>query len=43
MPAGSKWKVYIPQEMAYGEREAGAVIKPYSTLVFIIDLVSVGK
>ena len=43
MPAGSKWKVYIPQDMAYGEREAGAVIKPYSTLVFIIDLVSVGK
>lgn len=43
MPAGSKWKVYIPQEMAYGEREAGAVIKPYSTLIFIIDLVSVGK
>ena len=43
MPAGSKWKVYIPQEMAYGELEAGAVIKPCSTLVFIIDLVSVGK
>ena len=43
MPVGSKWKVYIPQEMAYGEREAGAVIKPYSTLVFVIDLVSVGK
>lgn len=43
MPAGSKWKVYIPQELAYGEREAGDKIKPYSVLVFVIDLVSVGK
>lgn len=43
MPAGSKWKVYIPQEMAYGEREAGDKIKPFSTLVFVIDLVSVDK
>ena len=43
MPAGSKWKVYIPQELAYGEREAGDKIKPFSTLVFVIDLVSVGK
>lgn len=41
MPAGSKWKVYIPQDMAYGEREAGAKIKPFSALVFVIDLVSV--
>ncbi len=41
MPAGSKWKVYIPQDMAYGEREAGDKIKPYSALVFVIDLVSV--
>ncbi len=41
MPAGSKWKVYIPQEMAYGSRAAGATIKPYSALVFVIDLVSV--
>lgn len=41
MPAGSKWKVYIPQEMAYGDREAGAKIKPFSALVFEIELVSV--
>lgn len=41
MPVGSKWKVYIPQEMAYGEREAGDKIKPFSTLVFIIDLVGI--
>lgn len=43
MPAGSRWKVYIPQEKAYGEREAGDKIKPFSALVFDIDLVSVGK
>ena len=43
MPAGSKWKVYIPQDLAYGEREAGDKIKPFSTLVFVIDLVSVDK
>lgn len=41
MPVGSKWKVYIPQEMAYGEREAGDKIKPFSALVFIIDLVGI--
>ena len=41
MPVGSKWKVYIPQEMAYGEREAGDKIKPFSTLVFVIDLVGI--
>ena len=41
MPAGSKWKVYIPQDMAYGEREAGDKIKPFSALIFTIDLVSV--
>lgn len=41
MPVGSKWKVYIPQEMAYGEREAGDKIKPFSTLVFTIDLVGI--
>ena len=33
MPAGSVWEVYIPQNLAYGEREAGE-IKPFSTLIF---------
>ena len=41
MPVGSKWKVYIPQEKAYGEREAGDKSKPFSTLVFVIDLVGI--
>lgn len=40
MPAGSVWEVYIPQELAYGEREQGQ-IKPYSPLVFKIELVKV--
>ena len=40
MPAGSVWEVYIPQELAYGEREQGQ-IKPYSPLVFKIELIKV--
>lgn len=37
MPVGSKWELYIPQELAYGERQAGQ-IKPYSTLIFTVEL-----
>ena len=40
MPAGSVWEVYIPQELAYGEREQG-IIKPFSVLVFKIELLEV--
>ena len=40
MPVGSKWKVYIPQEKAYGNREAGD-IKPYSCLIFDIELLGI--
>ena len=42
MPVGSKWEVYIPQELAYGSRAAGQ-IKPYSTLIFTIELVGIGE
>ncbi len=42
MPEGSVWEVYIPQELAYKERQAGN-IKPFSTLIFKIELVKVGK
>ena len=38
MPVGSKWEVYVPWELAYGERGAGAGIPPYSTLVFTLEL-----
>ncbi|MEE3384277.1 MAG: FKBP-type peptidyl-prolyl cis-trans isomerase [Prevotella sp.] len=41
MPVGSVWEVCIPQEQAYGAREAGK-IKPFSALVFKIELVSLG-
>lgn len=37
MPAGSKWEVYIPQELGYGAQDMGQ-IKPYSTLIFTIEV-----
>ena len=42
MPVGSKWELYIPQELAYGSREAGN-IKPFSTLIFEVELLSIEK
>ena len=42
MPVGSVWEVYIPQDLAYGEREQGQ-IKPFSVLIFKIELVSLGE
>ena len=42
MPVGSTWEVYIPSEQAYGEREAGQ-IKPFSTLIFKIELLDIVK
>ena len=41
MPAGSVWEVFIPQELAYGERQQGADIKPFSMLIFKIELLEV--
>ncbi len=41
MPVGSVWEVYIPQDRAYGEREQRD-IKPFSALIFKIELVSLG-
>ena len=40
MPVGSVWEVYIPQDMAYGERQAGQ-IKPFSALTFKIELLGI--
>ena len=42
MPVGSTWEVYIPADQAYGEREAGS-IKPFSTLIFKIELLEIVK
>ena len=41
MPAGSEWEVYSPQELAYGEREQGKDIKPFSALIFKLELLEV--
>jgi FKBP-type peptidyl-prolyl cis-trans isomerase len=41
MPVGSKWQVFIPSNLAYGERGAGNVIAPNSMLVFEIELVGI--
>jgi FKBP-type peptidyl-prolyl cis-trans isomerase FklB len=41
MPVGSKWQVFVPPTLAYGERGAGNVIGPNSTLIFEIELVSI--
>lgn len=41
MPVGSKWRVYIPYQLAYGDKPAGPHIQPYSTLIFEIDLLGI--
>lgn len=41
MPVGSKWRLYVPYELAYGERGAGGAIGPYSTLVFDVELLDI--
>lgn len=41
MPVGSKWELYIPCDLAYGSRETGGQIKPFSTLIFEIELVGI--
>ena len=43
MPVGSKWELYIPQELAYGARESGNQIKPFSTLIFEVELLGIEK
>jgi len=42
MPVGSKWRLFIPSDLAYGDRDTGD-IKPYSTLIFDVELVEIVK
>jgi FKBP-type peptidyl-prolyl cis-trans isomerase FklB len=41
MQEGAKWQLYIPSDLAYGERGAGRDIGPYSTLIFEVELISI--
>jgi FKBP-type peptidyl-prolyl cis-trans isomerase FklB len=41
MPVGSKWKLFIPSDLAYGDRQAGQLIAPGSTLVFDVELLDI--
>ena len=43
MPVGSKWIIYIPQNLAYGDGNSAGQIKPYSTLIFTIELLGIEK
>src|SRR5450631_3026313 len=43
MPVGSKWQLFIPPDMAYGDRGAGGDIGPGETLIFEVELISIGE
>lgn len=43
MPVGSKWKIYLPSDLAYGERGGGLTIGPNSTLIFEVELLEIVK
>jgi FKBP-type peptidyl-prolyl cis-trans isomerase FklB len=41
MPVGAKWRLFIPHDLAYGERGAGAAIPPYSALILDVELLEI--
>lgn len=41
MPVGSKWRLYIPSDLAYGQQGAGEIIQPNSTLIFDVELLEI--
>jgi len=43
MPVGSKWRIYLPYDLAYGDKGAGGKIGPYETLIFEVELLEIVK
>lgn len=43
MKVGSKWRIFVPADLAYGQRGAGGVIGPNATLIFEVELLSIGE
>jgi FKBP-type peptidyl-prolyl cis-trans isomerase FklB len=43
MPVGSKFRIFLPSDLAYGERGAGQLIGPHATLIFEVELLSIDK
>ena len=43
MPVGSKWRLFVPSNLAYGEHGAGEIIEPNSTLIFDVELLDIVK
>lgn len=41
MPVGSKWRLYLPPHLAYGDRQTGPLIAPNSTLIFEVELLAI--
>jgi FKBP-type peptidyl-prolyl cis-trans isomerase FklB len=41
MPVGSKWRLFIPPQLGYGERGAGQAIEPNDLLIFEVELLSI--
>lgn len=41
MPVGSKWRLYVPYDLAYGEQGAGGAIGPFQTLIFDVELLDI--
>ncbi|MFT7558140.1 MAG: FKBP-type peptidyl-prolyl cis-trans isomerase FklB [Flavobacteriales bacterium] len=41
MPTGSKWRLFVPYQLAYGERGAGGAIGPYAALIFEVELIEI--